>query len=159
MALERKLRRFWRWVKGEKPVERTCVRKVEFDAAHRVRQHESKCRNLHGHRYVVEITARAQDLDDLGRVVDFSVLKSICGTWLDEYWDHGLVAHIDDQELINFCADNGWKTYAMPNNPTAENMAEYLLNKFNELMKDHPLRISHIRVYETPNCWADYGEK
>jgi len=138
-------------------VSRLCTRKLEFDAAHRVMRHESKCRNLHGHRYIVELTAEADDLDSLGRVIDFSLLKKVCGTWLDVHWDHGLICHEDDGELINLCNEQDWKSYILPFNPTAENMAKYLFNKFQELLMGN-IRISHIRVYETPNCWADYGE-
>src|SRR5262249_14498003 len=53
----------------------TCTRLLQFDAGHRVYQHEGKCANLHGHRYTAEITAQAEALDKIGRVIDFSVLK------------------------------------------------------------------------------------
>ena len=32
------------------------TRKLEFDAGHRIPDHRSQCRNLHGHRYVLEVT-------------------------------------------------------------------------------------------------------
>jgi hypothetical protein len=52
------------------------IRRIPFAAGHRVFQHESKCRNLHGHNYVAVLHARADaGLDALGRVIDFSVLK------------------------------------------------------------------------------------
>ena len=82
---------------------RTCTRKIEFDSAHRVMKHESKCRHLHGHRYVAEITAAADGLDDLGRVIDFSVLKSVVGGWVDDAWDHGTLANDADHDLITMC--------------------------------------------------------
>ena len=51
------------------------VRKIHFSAGHRVYGHESKCSNLHGHNYVLWVHAGAKELDELGRVIDFSVLK------------------------------------------------------------------------------------
>jgi len=135
----------------------SCTRRLEFDAAHRVMQHESKCRNLHGHRYVVEATAQARDLDSLGRVVDFSVLKTILGGWLDEKWDHGMIANKNDHGIIEICERDGWKVYKMSGNPTAENMAEHLHHVFNDLLEKHSgLIVSRVRLYETPNCWADW---
>ena len=62
---------------------RTCTRKLEFDAAHRVMEHESKCRHLHGHRYVAEVTVATSELDGLGRVLDFGLLKTELGGWID----------------------------------------------------------------------------
>ena len=52
----------------------TCTRRIQFCAGHRVMGHEGKCRNLHGHNYVVFVTAQADELDSVGRVIDFSVL-------------------------------------------------------------------------------------
>lgn len=135
---------------------RTCTRKVEFDSAHRVMLHESKCKNLHGHRYVAEITAEANELDPLGRVIDFSVLKQVIGSWIDEKWDHGTILHEQDFDLIDLCKDNGWKYYVLNYNPTAENMSEYLFEVCRELLAPYPVDIKKIRLYETPNCWADY---
>ena len=54
------------------------TRKIEFDAAHRVMEHEHKCKNMHGHRYVLEVEVEMKNkLDDLGRVIDFGLLKDI----------------------------------------------------------------------------------
>ena len=57
------------------PTEPTCARRLEFDSGHRVLRHESKCRHVHGHRYVLELTCAAAQLDDLGRVIDFGVTR------------------------------------------------------------------------------------
>ena len=136
--------------------QRTCTRKLEFDSAHRVMKHESKCRNLHGHRYIAEITARGA-LDALGRVIDFSVLKGVVGEWLDEYWDHGVILNKKDGELVDFVMDQGWKCFVMEDNPTAETMAAFLYRKSNELLAGSGVAVVHVRLYETPNCWADFG--
>lgn len=138
---------------------RFCTRRLEFDSAHRVMRHESKCKNLHGHRYVAELTVQAEALDTLGRVVDFSVLKTVVGEWIDTNWDHGFIGHVHDDKLIAFCIEQGWKIYAMPCNPTAENMAELLYKKADHLLEGFNIKVTHVRMYETPNCWADYGEK
>lgn len=136
----------------------TCTRKLEFDAAHRVVNHESKCATLHGHRYVCEFTAQAEQLDGIGRVIDFSVLKAKIGSWLDEKWDHTTIVFREDKETI--VALQSIPRFKEPFitdwNPTAENMAAYLLNELcPALLIGTGVQVTKVRVFETPNCWAD----
>src|SRR4051812_49251931 len=107
----------------------TCTRKVHFDAAHRVMNHESKCKMLHGHRYVIEATFAADELDNLGRVIDFGVIRDRLTNWIDTNWDHNTILCEKDKELGEVIAKQiSQKIFYLPTNPTAENMAEYLLN-------------------------------
>ncbi len=117
--------------------------------------HESKCKNLHGHRYVAEVTCAAPDLDPLGRVVDFSVIKRLVGGFVDEFWDHGVILNEADTELIQLCERSEWRFYTLKANPTAEVMAEALHDIARSLMPP-TLDIVSVRLYETPNCWSEY---
>lgn len=133
-----------------------CTRRLEFDAAHRVKRHESKCKNLHGHRYVVEITVSAPELDALGRVVDFGVMKEKLGSWIDEHWDHQTILWEEDRTLGNAIAgETTQPIYYLPYNPTAENMAKYLLEKICPTLFSAPLKVERIKLWETPNCSAE----
>lgn len=135
----------------------TCTRRIQFCAGHRVHNHESKCRNLHGHNYVALFTARAKALDDLGRVIDFAALKERLGGWIDRHWDHGFVLYQHDYkaiEAVNMVADQ--KLYVMPSNPTAENMADHLLRAVAPLALDGTnVEVVAVRLWETENCYAD----
>lgn len=153
------------------------TRRLEFDAAHRVLRHESKCKHLHGHRYRVDITLgrKFEETDDLGRVIDFGCVKEIIGKWIDDHLDHNIILHPEDPLLGCFpCSDReigdeqqqlsemfgGKKPYLMPGshpNPTAENLAYHLFGVAKRLLSfDHPtVVVKKVRVYETPNCWAD----
>ena len=136
----------------------TCTRLLEFDAAHRVVNHESKCATIHGHRYKVEVTATAPDLDKIGRVIDFSVLKATIGTWLDENWDHNAILSIEDVETVLALRGLPRKKdpWVASWNPTAENMAAYLLRtKCPELLSGTDVTVVRIKVWETPNCYAE----
>lgn len=137
----------------------SCTRVLEFDAGHRVHNHESKCATLHGHRYRVEVTARADGgLDQLGRVVDFSVLKAKVGGWLDEKWDHTTIVFENDEVTVKALErlPKFKQPWIAPFNPTAENMAWYLLNVVcPEVLRDTGVKAVHIKVWETPNCWAE----
>lgn len=137
-----------------------CTRLLEFDSAHRVLRHESKCSTLHGHRYRVEVTCEADQLDDVGRVVDFGVIKQLVGGWVDEHWDHTAIVNVRDEALLSWCmmdAEEHAKKlpYVMPDEPTAENMARLLLGVARRLLADHELSVIRVRVWETPNCYAD----
>ena len=144
------------------------TRKLEFDAGHRVLGHESKCKHIHGHRYVAEVTVEAKELDSISRVVDFSVVKTLVGGWIDEYWDHNLILNENDPLVMEANKQPiestehylkrivGRLPYLIPNleNPTAEVMAKILFHKAQELLPN--LAVTHVRLYETPACWADH---
>lgn len=135
------------------------TRRLQFCAGHRVHLHESKCRNMHGHNYVLHFSARAKkpeeaELDSLGRVIDFSVMKQLLGDWIDENWDHGFIHYVEDSEVRYALARiPTQKVYALPANPTAENMAAYLLHRVcPKLFKDTNIEIIKIVLHETENC-------
>lgn len=135
----------------------TCTRRIEFDAAHRVMQHNSKCKMLHGHRYAVEATFLAQELDQLGMVIDFGIIREILGQWIDSNWDHNVILNSKDQELGNQINKiTGQKIYYLNCNPTAEEMASYLLHEVcPKLFSQYKITCQKIRIFETPNCYAE----
>lgn len=134
------------------------TRVLEFDAAHRVMNHESKCATLHGHRYKIEIVARADKLDAIGRVIDFSVLKDKVGGWIDLHWDHTTIVCKDDRDTIaGLFMIPGYKPcWLAPWNPTAENMADHLLRVVcPEVLAGLGVEVFKVVVHETPNCRAE----
>ncbi len=137
----------------------TCTRRLQFSAGHRVWGHESKCANLHGHNYVVFIHARAKALDSIGRVIDFSVLKEQFATWIDKFWDHGMILNQDDPICHAFGSVETMlrnKLWRAPFNPTAEEMAEYLLKEIApSLMNPFGIEVFKITLWETENCYAE----
>lgn len=136
----------------------TCSRRLQFCSGHRVMNHESKCSNPHGHNYVVWIHAQSEGLDALGRVIDFSVLKQKLGSWIDENWDHTFIAYEEDVELIRDLEKHhkNKPIWIAPFNPTAENMADWLLRSVAPMvLKDSGIEVYHIELFETENCKAD----
>jgi 6-pyruvoyltetrahydropterin/6-carboxytetrahydropterin synthase len=112
---------------------------------------------MHGHRYVVEAYFVADELDSLGRVVDFGVIKEKLSGWIDENWDHNVILWEKDKDLGNsISASTGQKVFYLQNNPTAENIAAYLFEEIcPKIFKDTCVNCIKIRVYETPNCFVD----
>jgi len=121
--------------------------------------HESKCRNLHGHNYVAFITAKVNNgkLDPVGRVVDFSVLKDRVGGWIEENWDHGFICYTKDTSAILAVESiEGQKVFKLPANPTAENMAEYLLSIVGpKVLEGSGVSLCRVVLHETENCKAE----
>lgn len=138
------------------------VRKIHFSSGHRVYGHESKCANVHGHNYVLWVHASAKELDDLGRVIDFSVLKEKVDTWVQLHWDHTFLAFEKDTELLALepLIQKNKPWFICPFNPTAENMAKYLLQEIiPALLADSGVLVTKLVLYETENCkvevWRD----
>jgi 6-pyruvoyltetrahydropterin/6-carboxytetrahydropterin synthase len=139
----------------------TCTRRLEWDAMHRIPRHESKCAAWHGHRYAAEITCTAPGLDDRGRIIDFGVIKSQVGGWIDEHWDHTAIVMDGDPDpaLPAIAASNaaaGRPIYRLDAPPTAENIAAELGRIAGELLAPHGVEVVAVRLWETPNGRADW---
>jgi len=135
-----------------------CSRKIHFCSGHRVLNHESKCANLHGHNYIAWIYAASDKLDSLGRIIDFSVLKEKVGGWIDEHWDHTTILFEEDFDLreVEKAMAVNKPVFHLPTNPTAENMAYYLLRVVCPLtLADTGVKVTKIKLYETENCFAE----
>ena len=140
------------------------TRKLEFDAGHRIPDHRSQCRNLHGHRYVIEITlegdlVEAVGAPDRGMVMDFADVKSLAMEHLVGQWDHAFIVYEGDKQVRDFLESMpGHKTVVLDCIPTVENLAVVAFRILSEVYDAHygvNLRLKHLRLYETPNCWAD----
>lgn len=112
-----------------------------FSSAHQLRGYKGKCENLHGHNYKIEIFARGRELDNIGLLVDFGELKAAA----DEvvlYLDHRNINELPpfDEEL----------------NPSAENLARYILERVGSRVGDERVQVYKVRCYETPTSVATY---
>jgi 6-pyruvoyltetrahydropterin/6-carboxytetrahydropterin synthase len=118
--------------------------------------HENKCARPHGHNYIAFFEAHAPDLDGIGRVIDFSVMKERIGGWIDRQWDHGFIVFRDDKEMINaLLGVSANKLYMMPTNPTAENMAHHMLDIIcPQVLHNTSVKVVNVTIYETENCYA-----
>jgi 6-pyruvoyltetrahydropterin/6-carboxytetrahydropterin synthase len=132
------------------------TRRFEIDAGHRINGHKGKCCFLHGHRYVFEVSVSSEDLDKLGMVVDFSVIKEKIGAWLDEEWDHALILSGDDPLLAAVLQDpdSNLFVFAPGVQPTIENLVGYLMTVAKARLEGLGLCVESVKGWETPNCWA-----
>ncbi len=140
------------------------TRRLEFDAGHRIPNHSSQCRHLHGHRYAIEITLSGPVVTttgaaDEGMVMDFSAVKAIAQQHVVDPWDHAFLAWRQDHPIVPLLAAMpGHKTVLFDAPPTAEHLAQTafaLLDCQYTSQYGNGLRLERVRLYETPNCWAD----
>ena len=140
------------------------TRRLEFDAGHRLPNHKSQCRNIHGHRYTLEITLSSEVIHeegaaDDGMVMDFGDIKRIAREKLVDLWDHAFLVYRGDKVMVDFLAAiPGHKTVILDVVPTAENLVEVAFGILKDAYRDrfgHVLQLTRVRLYETPNCWAD----
>ncbi|MGB7816472.1 MAG: 6-carboxytetrahydropterin synthase QueD [Methylotenera sp.] len=138
--------------------------RLEFDAGHRIPNHKSQCRNLHGHRYALEITLSGdiitqEKASENGMVMDFSDVKNIAKKCVVDVWDHAFLVYIEDKAVLDFLNSlPNHKTVIFSSVPTAENMAAEAFRILNSEYKDtygNHLKLERVRLYETPNSWAD----
>ena len=142
----------------------TITRKLEFDAGHRIPDHRSQCRNLHGHRYVLEITLQGDLVDtegapDRGMVMDFADVKSLANEHLVNLWDHAFLVYEGDTQVRGFLETMpGHKTVVIDRIPTVENLAQIAFNILKAAYTDRygtGLHLHKLVLHETPNCWAE----
>jgi len=129
----------------------------DISCGHRVVGHEGKCRHLHGHNYRIHFTCQATDLDDVGRVIDFSDMKSKLCMWVEEHWDHKMLIWQTDEMLPGLRYMDP-SVVAVPFNPTAENLAKHLVLVVGpEQLKGTGIRLVQVRIDETRKCSATYS--
>jgi len=142
----------------------TITRKLEFDAGHRIPDHKSQCRNLHGHRYTLEITLIGAVIEEEGRsdngmIMDFSDIKILAKKHLVDVWDHAFLVYEKDTAVRNFLATlPDHKTVVISRIPTVENLARTAFDLLQAAFDDHfgnGLRLQRLVLHETPNCWAE----
>lgn len=141
------------------------TRRLEFDAGHRIPNHNSQCKHLHGHRYGIEITLSGEIItregaSEEGMVMDFSDVKHIAKEQLVDAWDHAFLVYRGDKAVLDFLNSlPGHKTVVLNVVPTAENLALIAFDILNGAYRDtygNHLRLERVRIYETPNNWADH---
>ena len=140
------------------------TRRLEFDAGHRIPHHKSQCRHLHGHRYAIEITLSGElvsspGASDEGMVMDYSDVKAIAQKHVVEPWDHAFLVYAGDTAVVGFLQTLArHKTVVLDCVPTAENLAAEAFKILDKAYRDsygNSPRLERVRIYETPNNWAD----
>lgn len=139
------------------------IKQIEWDMGHRVTNHYSKCRNIHGHRYEAEICLQGDlvsipGISDEGMVMDFGDVKVIATKYVHDALDHGFMFWDKDKLLVNFFKKNkSLKQIAVPFVPTSENIAAWVFMTLDRHFKDKyktGLKLYSVKLWETPTSVA-----
>ena len=135
----------------------TIMRRIKFCAGHRLYQHGGKCEHFHGHNYVADIFVTSEEVDSVGRVLDFADLKARTKGWIDANWDHSFLVFEQDQNAIEALEKvQPSKLFKLPYNPTAENMARFLLEVMcPAVLEGSGARAVRVRIWETEEAYAE----
>jgi 6-pyruvoyltetrahydropterin/6-carboxytetrahydropterin synthase len=114
---------------------------AHFSAAHRLRNYNGPCENLHGHNWVVRVTVTCKGLDKSGLGIDFKIIKDKLKAVLSDF-DHSDLNEFFDQLGLS---------------PSSENIARHIYYRLDVLLSDKKTKVSRVEVWETPsNCAAYY---
>ncbi len=150
----------------------------DISCGHRVHGHESKCAHLHGHNYRIHFTCIPDEsnrpaqrkffgqpqeeqegpLDNVGRVIDFSDIKSKLCMWLENEWDHKFLVWEHDPTAPVLLQLDPHGVVVVPFNPTAENMAQYLVDVVGPReLAGTGVHLLAAKIDETRKCSATYA--
>jgi 6-pyruvoyltetrahydropterin/6-carboxytetrahydropterin synthase len=129
-------------------------REIDFCYGHRLLNYDGKCKYLHGHNGRAIITIESASLDERGMVLDFSEIKRVVSSWIDEQLDHRMLLHRSDP-VVPLLQQMGEPLFLMDENPTAENIARLIF----EFTATHGFPIVECQLWETPRCYATYRPK
>jgi len=133
----------------------TAERYHDISCGHRVYGHESKCAHLHGHNYRVHFVC-AGELDSIGRVIDFSVIKSKLCMYLEDWIDHKFLVWEKDP-LCDLLYELDNTVIICSFNPTAENLAKFIVEVIAPIeLEGTGVTLIECKVEETRKCSATY---
>ncbi len=115
---------------------------AHFDAAHFLRGYQGKCEAVHGHRYRVVARVSAAEVNDIGLAYDFTELKAKLKAIIERF-DHILLNDMPPFDKIN---------------PSAENIARTIYGEIKPQLKETPVALSGVAVWESPDSGVEYSE-
>lgn len=159
------------------------TKQIEFDYGHRIANHNSKCRNVHGHRAKVEVTVRGplnveSTASDLGMVVDFTAIKEALVKNVHDVFDHCMIVDEHDEWFINglhrfdndrvpvktrtaygYCSviNDFGKIQFIDRPPTAENLAYLIFKVLAGVLNKGEVWVTSVKFWETPTSMAEFG--
>ena len=113
-----------------------------FSAAHHLRGYPGNCERTHGHNWTVDVCVECEKLNELGIGIDFRDVKAAMKDVLEEF---------DHSDLSSF-------PHFIDKNPSSENIAQYVYGQLAGKLKAPGVRVTKVRVGETPDCGVWYRE-
>ncbi|MFH1154702.1 MAG: 6-carboxytetrahydropterin synthase QueD [Pseudomonadota bacterium] len=116
--------------------------KDHFSAAHALRGYDGNCSKIHGHNWIIEAFVQCRKLNSIGIGIDFRDVREILKSILKR------LDHSNLNDIAEFSSMN----------PTSENIARFLFQELGRRLNAEHIRVSKVRVCETPGCGSTYWE-
>lgn len=113
------------------------TKKLVFDSAHFITDHDGKCKNLHGGRYDIEITIKDRIDPTTGFVIDYSLIKNITKNLIINKFDH--------KTLNLTCPELSWRS-------STEFLSIFIWEELIEYLPN----LKKIKIYETETSYCEY---
>ena len=113
-----------------------------FSAAHALKGYPGDCARMHGHNWMTEVYVQCTKLDSIGIGLDFRDIKK---------------AVSEVVESLDHCTLNDLPAF-QTDNPTSEHIARYLYQAVGKKLNNTHVRVSKVKVCETPEAGAFYWE-
>ncbi|MGB8309322.1 MAG: 6-carboxytetrahydropterin synthase [Methanoregula sp.] len=128
-------------------------KEVQIDASHRLLHYQGKCANLHGHRWKIEVWIEGEPDAKTGILLDYNVIKESIGKY-----DHQIILNCDDPMVASI--EKFQHVLTTPGDPTSELLARIFKEDLEDicLVQRIAAHVIKIRVWESPNCYAEIAE-
>lgn len=120
----------------------TVCKRFTFEAAHFLPEHPGLCKNLHGHRFELEVEIKATDTFTGDMILDFKVLKTIIQKTIIDKVDHSNLNEVFPEMV-----------------PTAENLVRHFAALLKGKFFGHNCILNRIKLYETENSFAEWRKE
>lgn len=136
-------------------------KKFQFEMAHVLDGHDGKCKNLHGHSYVLQIELTGELIQEgpkKGMVMDFSALKVLVSELIISPMDHAFCydeTNKNELKIATVLQELALKIYAVPFRTTVENLAQHIF----QIIKNQGIPISSVLLWETQDSCCEYRER
>lgn len=141
-------------------MKKTVTKYHDICAGHRVIGQGGKCeRSYHGHNYRFYFTCEGKIADN-GMIIDFNCIGEKLCSWVEDNFDHKTILWEKDPNVGIFQKMTPNGIIVVPFNPTAENMAQYLLKEIGpKQLEGTGVKLISVRIDETAKCFAIVEEE
>jgi 6-pyruvoyltetrahydropterin/6-carboxytetrahydropterin synthase len=113
---------------------------TRFAAAHQLTMVGTKCENMHGHNWKIEVYVTGEKLDKAGVLVDFGVIKKHVAEIM-AMLDHKYLNELD---------------YFQQKQPSSENIAYLVATELQQKIDSSAVRVSRVTAWESDDAGATY---
>ena len=117
------------------------AKEIMISATHRVREHQGGCERIHGHNWKIIVTVGAEELNEMGMVIDFKDLKKAM---------YKIIMPMDHNDI------NTYPPFDVVN-PTSENLCKYIFDEMSKELNDNRMKVVKVKVFETDTSYASYS--